>query len=322
MLKQQTSAEITLISDAQSSGFDAALDTSWLDLAVQSGSPDGAMRVHQVYPQDLLVEALPSGMPVVVTVPGAIPETTWSSMLTRKHAGQTLVLPPPDTDSNWLNPLLKAVEPEFKGAVGAVAKDKVSGALLLADDLGPLELIRAELPTLLGLVQIEHMMNLEPLVEAGIGDAFVSFGQYPVFLRLHNAPVVVSALSWHPTWSDLPLRPAGPVLLQELLRAELGINERVVRTASGPGDLYAGMQSNGVLIQPDATAAQQTPIRPSTVQKLQSAGWTLAEISTTVPTHKDISWMFVLALIVLVIMESVLARWVDVAVRHTGGHGV
>ena len=317
-LQQRTSAEITVITDTHNKRFNAASDTSWLDLAVLSGAPNGAMRVRHVFPQDLLIEALPKGMPVVVTIPEAIPTATWSAMLTTKHAGQVLVLPPPDADSNWLQTLLESVDPDFDGPLRAIAQDRILGTMTLADDLGPLELIRAELPTLLGSVQIEHMINLERLVEANVGDALVSLGKYPVFLRLHNAPVVISALSWHPTWSDLPLRPAGPALLQELLRAELGQRERVVRTASGPGDLQAGMRADGVLIQPDATAAQQTPLLPSTIKKLQDAGWTPTQGSSIASAHKDVSWIFALALVVLVITESVLARCIDMSVRQTG----
>jgi hypothetical protein len=78
------------------------------------------------------------------------------------------------------------------------------------------------------------------------------------------------------------------------------------------------MRADGVLIQPDATAAQQTPLLPSTIQKLQDAGWTPAQGSSIASAHKDVSWMFALALVVLVITESVLARCIDMSVRQTG----
>ena len=213
--------------------------------------------------------------------------------------------------------MVQAVDPDFEGTLRAVTGDRAAQhTLQLADDLGPLELIRAELPALLGSMQIERMVDLRPLLE--LGSALVLLNEQPLFVQLHNAPVVVSALAWHPSWSDLPLRPAGPTLIQELLRADLGKHLLETRVAAGPNNLHGGLQGGAVLIQPDAAAAEQTPASTSDIQRLQTAGWSqlLEQASGAAP--RDLSGLFVSLLVALIIMESILTRWIDVGVRRTG----
>jgi hypothetical protein len=163
-------------------------------------------------------------------------------------------------------------------------------------------MLSSELHSLLGDLDIERLVDLRPLIDQGLGTSIVTFGGQPLFVQLDGPNMTVSALAWHPSWSDLPIRSAAPAVLHELLRSDIGSTRVTHIQATAPDNLIAGVREDGLLVQPNVTAADQRPMTASTLQQLKASRWQATDqqlLTQPLQNQSTVAAIVVLALLVL-----------------------
>jgi len=311
-VQHHTSAEVTMITNARKQDFDPSSAASWVAAAVIAGSSDRSLTVRWLDHHDLQVDALPPSMPLIVIEPELLSGSTWSTLRDRVGAGPTLVIPSVDASTSWFNSFLEQLE-GFESIDGLPITHRTieGGEAMVSEESNPLKLLSGELQNLLRPVRIERLVDLNPLIQNKIASAVVSIGDQPLFAQINESNIIVSALSWHPSWSDLPIRGAAPAILQELIRSKSGGSGARDVIASSSSTRVAGPQSNGGLVQPNAAAAAQAKPDRAMLQQLTEAGWTTGTTYDAASTTQAWTTPLAIALLVLLTIELFVAHIID-----------
>ena len=313
-------AQVTMITSETKHPFDPALATSWLSAGIQAGAHKDDLTLQWLDHINLQVDAIVPNMPVVVTEPALLTPSTWEALHNRPNAGPTLIIPPIDAASSWLDNAMQSID-GFASINGLTVfqPSKSTTNIIVADKAGALELISNELEPLLRSVNIERMVDLQPLTQVGIAHAIVSIGEHPIFVQVHNTNIIISALAWHPSWSDISIRSAAPTILQEALRSKGGRTQTDYIIASSPNNTMAGPQADGVLVQPDTVAANQSLANQNTMKRLEEAGWIPHDVDSITGTTTPQSSTIAMIVFMLLGIEVMLAHIID---RHRRTHHV
>ena len=327
-IRRHTIGEVTLVSESSGQPFDPSLAASWLHKAIEMDQQASSLQTTHVHPGDLLIETLSSDMPLVVSNAGALSVDTWLTLLDQQQKTPIIVFPSPTSDADDLRTLVMALEVDRSpgGELDVASPTSTTTPLTtlhpsssiaqitIPPHAGSLELLRPELVSLLSGLQVDRLVDLSPLVESGHARSLVNRGEQPLFIAVKETPLVIGAIAWHPSWSDLPLRPAAPAILQELLRAGVdGLADESV-VASG-ANAVTGPSDDGTLVQADIGAADQEQGGAEVARRLSEAGWNLTSGPVTAAMGRDATrrfgWIFSLILLAMLILECVLAKVID-----------
>lgn len=319
-LNQRPFVEVTLVTEEKVEEFDPNRQASWLKAAIEAASDESEVMIRSVDPAHIEVDTLPTDLPVFITSPGAVAPATWTALLERRSPTEIIVFPPIDADGGWLRTLLEGSGIHDIDALPVVHVPTGIRQVEFGRDAGPLEMLRSELPGLLELVQIERMIDLQRVIESNLARPLLSIDGRPLLVELETpfeyGTVIVSALSWHPSWSDLPVRSASPAMIQELLRSGAESSLDGMETAHGPTSLTAGPRAGGTLILPDVDASDTTPIDSPTIQRLHEAQWRPSTDGASPTAERVWAVLFAATVLGLLLVETWLVRCID----HRSGH--
>ena len=313
-IRKPDSAQVTMITSEGEHVFDPASAASWLSAGIQAGSQNGDLELQWLNIANLQVDAIMPNMPVVVTEPSLLTPSTWDAMSSRRNAGPILIIPPINAAPSWLDNAMESMNgsPSIEG-LPIFQPNSTTNNIVVASDAGALELISSELQSLLQPVNIERMVDLRPLLDCGMARELVSVGEYPMFVQVHKTNTIISAIAWHPSWSDLPIRSAAPTILQEALRSKSWHSKTGRIVASSPNNMVAGPQSDGSLIQPDVISADQSPANLNAIKQLEEIGWSPQVVYSKSGSETLRSSTIAALLFILLCIEVILAHIID---RH------
>jgi hypothetical protein len=332
-VKRHQVGEVTLVSESSGQPFDPSLAASWLHTAIEMDQFDGSLQTTHVHPRDLLIDTLDADMPVVVSNAGALSVDTWLTLLDQGKKTPIIVFPSPTADADDLSTLLRALDADLLNSDASSASkwnsipstlsllhpSSLDGRITIPQEAGPLELLRPELSLLLSGLQVDRLVDLTPLVESGRAYSLVNRDGYPLFIAFNDSPIVIGAMAWHPSWSDLPLRPAAPAVLQELLRAGVDALARESIIASG-ANAVTGLNDEGILVQADVQAADQTPGDAQVIRFLKDAGWSMTSDESINAVPRDATQILGVLLLIMFTLERVLACIIDLPRSHRKHH--
>ena len=307
---------VHLLSNGVPHSFDASRQESWLDVAIRAGADDESLQARHVRADDLLVDTLHPREPLIVVGPDLLDTATWRALLSRIDEGRVLVFPRDEGTPQAMNSLITSISDTPTDLLRTPNVTDVSMDVQVRAHTGPLSMVAGELDTLLGAAHVERMLDLRELSK--VARPLVSLGQWPLFMQFHDAPVVVSAVAWTPTWSDLPLHSVGPTLVQELLRGRMSdAPPKREHIAHAPARPNAGPQQNGDVVQPDASAVSHSGLTPADHTSLVAADWRVLDQAQDASAARSATPFFLLLLAGLIVLETLIARVLDASGRAT-----
>ncbi|MCH2135402.1 MAG: hypothetical protein MK101_02340 [Phycisphaerales bacterium] len=312
-LEQRSHASVTMITDEPRSDFDPGLQSSWVQTAIEAGLQPNQLTVQHRSPTGVQIDTLDRPTPIVVVGPELLPASSWSALLDQPNSSPVIVLPRTSSDELSMQ--------SFLVGSGSADVERIltrSGHIPIElppvpSEGGPLAVLQGELPSLLEQLRIDRMLDLRPLLGLDGAKSLVMIDEHPLLVMLpreSGRSSIISALAWHPSWSDLPLRPAAPAILQELIRSGAHTGMPDPLTASATSGPEAGVL-DGRITLPDITSEAQRPMDKSASDRLAELNWVQLDTSKTQIARSGLGPLMGLVLLMLLLLESVLTRCID-----------